>query len=211
MTTFESRATVGLRAPKSAPRIPGPVTSVTVHYNGPKVGIDASAPHSRCRNFWVGVQRFHMDTQKWSDIAYTMGVCQHGIVMAGRGKGVRTAANGTSKGNDTSYAIFVMIGGDEKPTSEALAAVRAGMNALGEDTPKSHNQWKATGCPGASLTQWVRDGASVPIPPAPEEREYNTDLDALVEIKDILGITVGQVMDPPDRQRIVAEVRRLKG
>lgn len=211
--TFESRETCGLVAPKSRPRIPGPVTTVTVHYNGPRVGIPATTSHRRCREFWAGVQRYHMQTNGWHDVAYTVAVCQHGVVMAGRGKGVRTAANGTNEGNNTSYAIFVLIGGDEKPTPEALAAVREAASALGEDKLIPHSKWKPTGCPGDPLLQWTRDGAPTPVKPVPpqHEREYKTDTDALLEIKTILGIKVGQVMDPPDRSKIVAEVRRLKG
>lgn len=215
MTTFESRATVGLAPPKSAPRIPGPVESATAHYNGPEVKIPASAPHTRCREFWVSVQHYHMETKGWHDVAYSVAVCQHGIVMAGRGKGVRTAANGTNHGNNVSYAIFFLVGGDEQPTDDAYRAARDAATALGVTPIVPHSKWKATGCPGSPVLQWTRDGAPTPVKPVPPkhepEPEYETDLAALLEIKTILGITVGRVMDPADRQRIVAGVRRLKG
>lgn len=173
-TVFESRATVGLVPPESRPRIPGPVSSVTIHWNGPAVKITVAHAHSMCREFWRGVQRFHMNSRGWADIAYTVGVCQHGIVMAGRGIGVRTAANGTQLGNDTSYAIYGLIGEGEIPSDAMKHAILDAAEALGQSKLRPHDFWKATGCPG-TLKSWVlagapRPGGSTPAPaPSPEE------------------------------------------
>lgn len=172
VTTFESRAVVGLAPPESRPRIPGPVTSVTIHWNGPAVKIRPEHAHSMCREFWRGVQRFHMRTRGWADIAYTVGVCQHGIVMAGRGIGVRTAANGTNQGNSTSYAIYGLIGEGETPSDAMKHAILDAAKALGQSRLRPHDFWKATGCPG-SLKSWVVAGAPRPssgtTPTDPEE------------------------------------------
>lgn len=172
-TVFESRATVGLRPARSAPRIPGPVDSTTVHYNGPAVRISASDSHERCRAFWRGVQKYHMETHGWADVAYTMAACPHGILMAGRGKGVRTAANGTRYGNDTSYAIFALVGEGERPTDAMLTAIKDGARALGKPLLKYHGQHKPTACAGRILNPWVAAGAPYPktTPTTPDQEE----------------------------------------
>lgn len=170
-TVFESRETVGLVPPRSAPRIPGPVTSVTVHWNGPAVRIPAVRGHAGCRAFWRQVQKFHMHDRGWSDIAYTVGVCIHGVVMAGRGLGVRTAANGTNLGNNSSYAIYALLGEGEVPSDAMLHAILDAAIALGQSTKRPHDFWKATGCPGV-LKSWVLAGAPRPsggTPPTPPE------------------------------------------
>lgn len=172
VTVFESRATVGLVPPESRPRIPGPVTSVTIHWNGPAVKITVAHAHSMCRKFWRGIQKFHMETRDWDDIAYTIGVCIHGVAMAGRGRGVRTAANGTKQGNDTSYAIYGLIGEGEQPSDAMLHAILDVAEALEQTRLRPHDFWKATGCPG-SLKAWILAGHPRPqsgsTPTDPEE------------------------------------------
>src|SRR5690606_23826738 len=116
---WESRATVGLRAPTSRPRFPGPLRGMTAHWHGPAMKL-AGRPHAECRAGCGGIQTFHMDSDGWADVAYSFAVCHHAVAMEGRGTGVRTAANGTNAGNDTWLACIFLVGGNEHPSTEML-------------------------------------------------------------------------------------------
>lgn len=187
MATFESRETVGLRPALARPRIPGPVYGVSLHYNGDPMGL-IGQPHDRCRSTWRGVQALHMDGRGWVDIAYTMASCWHGILMAGRGAGVRTAANGTREGNDHWYAIFLMVGGDEVPTHAMKRAVLDGVAMLGESRINRHSDHKPTLCPGKPTSAWVVAGCPRPVddttPEPPEE-----DIVSKLPLIDLSGVT----------------------
>jgi hypothetical protein len=111
-----------------------------------------------------------MDTHGWVDLAYTGGFCQHGYAFAGRGLGVRTAANGTDRGNATHYA-FCWIGGEGQiPTPAAydaaewwIAEARRGGAGM---SVKSHQYFKSTSCSGPLLTAHARflDGKATTVP-----------------------------------------------
>lgn len=117
---FRSRDDLGLRPPD---RVSYNITpergGCAFHWGGPAPRIRS---HADCENTWRAWQRFHMDTRGWTDVAYTAAFCQHGYVLAGRGLGVRTAAQGTNDGNARFHA-FVWIGGvGMVPTGAALDA-----------------------------------------------------------------------------------------
>jgi hypothetical protein len=83
----------GARPPRSIVPLPGSAIDTTVfHYSG--ADADEQADHAKCAGRVRGIQRFHMDTRGWLDIAYSFLVCVHGYVFAARGYGVRTAATG---------------------------------------------------------------------------------------------------------------------
>ncbi len=120
-----------------------------------------------------------MDDKGWVDIAYSMGVCNHGYVLAGRGARRRTAANGTDEGNQHFYAVVWLGGGNQQPSKAALDAIdwcveelRATGGAGNRVLPHSH--FRDTGCPGDHLRQRAAqiDGkpvsSSAPKPPAPK-------------------------------------------
>lgn len=171
---FLSRAQLGLRAPRSVSHNINPERGgCTKHYGGP-----GSAPksHPDCLKRWRAWQDYHMDGHGWVDIAYTAGYCNHGYIFAGRGYGVRTAAQGTDVGNQTAYA-FVWIGGDrDNPTRAALDAldwlvVDARKNGSAGKLFNNHRDWHSTGCPGDYLARYGGDfqlpvKADLPKPPA---------------------------------------------
>ena len=175
---FVTRAQAGLRPPTSVSRNITPSNGgVALHYGGPAQNI---IEHAKCVSTWRAWQRYHMDTKGWVDIAYTGGFCNHGYAFAGRGAGVRTAANGTNDGNQTHYAVTWIGGEGEVPTTEAYEAAEWWIHELRRTagaarSVKPHRFFKSTGCPGNHLVAHAQslDGRDIslsptPTPPAPE-------------------------------------------
>lgn len=153
ITGFVTREQARLRRPRSVSRKIAPAGGgVALHYGGPAQEL---RNHSDCVRRWKGWQDYHMDTHGWSDLAYTGGVCDHGYAFAGRGAGVRTAANGTDYGNKHFYAVCWLGGDGEQPTAEALGAFRWWIVQLRKAgagrAVRPHRFFKSTGCPGNDL------------------------------------------------------------
>ena len=150
---FVSRADAGLRKPRSISRNISPSDGgVAFHYGGPA---STAKEHADCVKQWRGWQAFHMDSRGWADIAYTMGVCQHGYAFAGRGAGVRTAANGTNFGNENFYAVCWLGGEGQTPTQAAYDAFEWAVLNLRKTgagrAVRPHQFFKGTACPGGHL------------------------------------------------------------
>lgn len=150
---FVSRDDWGAALPRSFSRDVHPERGgVGVHYGG-----DTPPPHSHagCVATWRGWQRYHQIDRGWADVAYSFGFCNHGYVFAGRGFGVRTAANGTDDGNERFLAACWIGGGTDVPTPEAHAALawiisEARRLGAGREV-RPHRYFKSTTCPGVSL------------------------------------------------------------
>lgn len=188
VTRLVSREEAGLRPPKSVSHSITPA-HLTGHYAGPSPwGAGGIGDHNRCATIWRGYQAFHMNTRGWSDIAYTSGVCPHGDVFEGRGPGVRTAANGTDRGNQMSYATCYIGGAGDPLTDEAKFAYLVEALRLGEPLDRGHRDWKATACPGDPLYEWIHAGAPMPgeMPAAPPQVDVPPpgagDFGALLEL-----------------------------
>ncbi len=175
---FISRAEAGLRAPRSISRRISPANGgAAPHYGGPAQRI---AEHATCLRRWKAWQDYHMDSHGWADIAYTGGYCDHGYALAGRGAGVRTAANGTNAGNDSYYGVVWIGGQGETPTQAALDALDWWVLELrthggAGDRVVPHQVFTGTQCPGTPLIGRAQqldrqpisaDGPAVP-PPVP--------------------------------------------
>lgn len=169
---FVTRADAGLRRPKSVSyNIDPSQDGVCIHYGGPAQRLNQ---HAECLRRWKAWQDYHMDTHGWADLAYNGGACDHGYALAGRGLGVRSAANGTNEGNSHYYA-FVWLGGDgETPTEEAIRALawwyreaqRAGKAA---DDIQPHWSFRSTSCCGKPLHRRFRDIQSLSRDSSPKE------------------------------------------
>lgn len=173
---FITRAQWGARAPKSVSRNITPGRGgVTLHYGGPAQRLFGD--HAQCVARVRSWQNMHMDSRGWSDIAYTLLFCNHGFVFAGRGAGVRTAANGTDIGNQNWYAATYLGGEGEIPTDLAIAAGAWCVDNLrrhgGAGTMvNNHSNHKATACAGdpirERLSRFIPSDGPAPIPgPAP--------------------------------------------
>lgn len=159
------------RRPRSRTSL-SPMYGSSVHWEGPHMG---SFPHDRCDDKVRSIQNFHMDTRGWVDIAYTALVCPHGYVFEGRWVGTRTAANGTTTGNNRAYAVCYLGGIDDPFTAAAQRALRVVLDWLdrhGGAGPgrNCHRDWKPTQCPGNTICSWVKEGqpapgGSTPSPP----------------------------------------------
>jgi len=200
---FISRAEAGLRAPRSVSRNITPGNGgVSSHYGGGhQSAAELDADHARCVSTWLSWQAYHMDSHGWVDIAYTGGFCNHGYAFAGRGVGVRTAANGTNAGNQNYYAV-VWIGGEgQTPTQAAFDAlawwiVQLRENGKAGNAVKPHWFFKPTGCPGDPLAKYVayNDGnadISTPTPKSP-----STSLNQVQHIQTALEVTIDDKWGP---------------
>ncbi|MFI0481752.1 N-acetylmuramoyl-L-alanine amidase [Actinomadura sp. 9N215] len=170
------RASWGARYGRGNTNITPSRGGVAVHYEGG--GKLTGNSHSTCAGRVRAIERFHVQTNGWSGIAYSYLVCEHGYVFEGRGLGYRTAANGTTASNQNYYAVCALIG-DRDPAADAIkSGVRDAidyMRSRGAGSAlKGHRQFLPTSCPGSALYAWVRKGAPRPgrgtTPPDPPSR-----------------------------------------
>jgi hypothetical protein len=152
---FESRAQLGMLAPRSRSRNITPQHGgMAVHWGGPRQNIGT---HAQCRRTWLAWQQFHMFAHGWVDIAYSFGFCNHGYIFAGRGWGVRTAAQGTNYGNQNFYAA-VWLGGKGNGITErafnALEWIILETRKVGAGTAvRGHNHFTGSECAGSILNK----------------------------------------------------------
>lgn len=153
----------GAKAPKNSTPLTNSVRGVALHWVGVPVTGDPS-------KIVKGIQRYHIDTKSWWDIAYNICVSQDGQAFEGRGWRNRSGANGSSKLNKQYAAICCLIGPDQKPTDEMVDAVRDQIAAFRRVFPKAteivaHGELAATGCPGDDLKALLEIGAFDPANP----------------------------------------------
>ncbi|NJP68067.1 LysM peptidoglycan-binding domain-containing protein [Streptomyces spiramenti] len=165
MATFVTRAQWGGRARRSSnTNITPDRGGVSIHHvGGDRV---ARAAHGDCAAQVRGIQNYHMDSNGWSDVAYSHLVCVHGYVFQGRGEGQRTAANGTDAGNQNWYGVCALTGGSSSSYDTitdalvdafhlAISRLRSSGNAA--SAINGHRDHRATECPG-NLYTLVQNG-----------------------------------------------------
>jgi hypothetical protein len=92
------RSEWGARAPRSRTRITTPTPRLWIHHTGAE---ERGAAGMRA------IQRYHMDTKRWQDIAYSFVIDDStGAIYEGRGAGI--AGGHTQGDNSRSHAICVM-------------------------------------------------------------------------------------------------------
>lgn len=166
---YINRSGWGARQPKSVTYFPGVRTSITLHYEGVNIAKPANleAGKQGVRN----IQNFHM-SKEYVDIAYNFLVDQNGYIYEGRGLQVRSGANGTNAGNNSSYAVCVMSGPDTVLDPVVFESLKLIIEFLDPQVSGSavypHKKWKATACPGSVIDNWIKAGmptGSTPLPP----------------------------------------------
>jgi hypothetical protein len=120
---------------------------------------DEQRLHQNCAGRVRAMQRFHMETRGWLDVAYNHIFCRHGYVFVGRGFCARSAANGSNEANDHYFAICFL--GDDSAaradvTPEARRVLRQLIVEYRRRYPKArqvrpHSDFVATQCPGDEL------------------------------------------------------------
>ncbi|MFE6855527.1 N-acetylmuramoyl-L-alanine amidase [Streptomyces sp. NPDC057674] len=163
MATFVTRAQWGARTPLSTSGNITPAEGGVVVHHVDAVKV-ARADHADCAAQVRGIQNYHMDSNGWSDIAYSHLACVHGYLFQGRGEYVRTAAQGTTQGNDDWYAVCALTGGIsgnyDVITSQLIDAIRYGINRLrssggAAQAITGHRDHHATECPAALYSRVV--------------------------------------------------------
>jgi hypothetical protein len=192
-----TRAQWGARPRKGNPTPLRP-TGATAHWEGPHMG---TFPHASCPAKVRGIQAFHMDARGWSDIAYNAVVCPHGYVFEGRGRGVRSAANGTNVGNDADGAVCYLGGEGDPFTPEGAAAMADALHWLSPGGQRhAHRDWKPTTCPGDTIAAWVHSPAAL-TPGAPTTGGFGTmdDSKILDEFANVTTRTGAQITAATDK------------
>lgn len=169
-----------------------------IHHNGPPAGC-INRPHSRCEAFWAAVKRFHMETQGWSDIAYSFGTCPHGVRFVGRGWDKNQFAGGrdvvgSDDGPDSAwYSVLVFVGGDTstgdtEPPTPAMVEATSGLIAEGRATQRCearvlpHSAFKPKPCPGPEFTALARKWDNAPLNIEEDEVMLEADFDRITKI-----------------------------
>jgi N-acetylmuramoyl-L-alanine amidase len=152
------RASWGARHGRGPTNINPAKGGVAIHYLGP--GRFTGGKHSRCAARVRAIEHHHVKGNGWAAIAYNFLVCEHGFVFEGRGLGRRSAAQGTTAGNDSYYAVCALIGSRDTPgerlKSGTDAAIRYCRRHGAASRLKGHRDFKSTSCPGGPLYEWLR-------------------------------------------------------
>lgn len=201
----------GARHPKSVRQIVVPTPELWLHHT-------ATGQHGAAGV--RAIQRFHMDTRGWQDIAYSYLVDADGTVYEGRGPAVAGAH--THGHNSTSHAICAMGDYQQEHPTERLVRSVARLVRYGHDRgwwpatlTGGHRDVGTTACPGQHLYARI-DGINrlaAAEPPAPEEEDVNApplvkkagDPKVWVGLGDErahLADAVWKAMDPRDHTKI---------
>ncbi|WP_431903602.1 peptidoglycan recognition protein family protein [Nonomuraea sp. bgisy101] len=158
-----TRAEWRARRPRSELTALPSARGTKLHYVGSFVSPDLAKSCARCLDTVQGIQAYHQDSNRWTDIAYNLLVCPHGKVWEGRGARVLSAANGPGL-NSGHYAVCALLGdrGLVQPTAAMLRGIHdaigylrargAGGQVLG------HRDGYSTSCPGPVLYGWLQRG-----------------------------------------------------
>ncbi|KAL2848372.1 N-acetylmuramoyl-L-alanine amidase domain-containing protein [Aspergillus pseudoustus] len=140
---------------------------VKVHYVGPEY---SSRDHSKCGAYMKSIQEMHLanTVEDYIDIAYNLGVCEHGYVFDGRGKGHKSGANGNTTLNAKHYAVLAFLGkaGLTQPTDDQIIGIQDSIAYLRRagagDEIAGHRDGYSTECPGEALYALVKNGSLDP-------------------------------------------------
>lgn len=152
-----TREEAKLNPPKSRKSmVPGKVQGVALHHGASATPTN----HSGCISSWRAYQRLHMVDRGWKDIAYSMGVCNHGYAFDGRGAGIEVGSNGGPSSNTTYYSIcFIGDGRDANELAKnafewCIQHLRTQGGAGKRVRP--HSDFESTSCPLDVIRNFAR-------------------------------------------------------
>lgn len=190
MSIIQPRSAWGARAPSGGYSwLPNNV-GMALHWHGPTMGAysQASVP-----GLLRGIQRYHMDSQGWTDIAYSFLVDRYGGAWEARGWNARTAANGSNAGNSSALAICY-LGGEGDPFTAAAARAIQGIVAEhlargGSADLTCHHDYVSTACPGPEIHAWRAAGGALNPGSTPVQEDDLTPEQAaqLAQIAAVVG------------------------
>lgn len=177
----------------AAPRWREPIRSagVFIHYNGPEVSRGVLAgDYDSVASFLKGIQGFHMGPSRgWPDIAYSFAVDSMGRAWELRGWGIAGAH--TLNWNWDSHAIFLPLGGDQKPTDIQIATCRLLVaehnQRFGAGFVRGHRQVNQTSCPGDEVMARITEFAPGAVAPPTVEPDEDDDMKQIMIRDDRTG------------------------
>lgn len=185
MTTYITRAQIGLRSARGGPGnlTVSRVENVAFHWPGMAAPINAVGDIGMRRvcSALRGWQAYHMDTRGWSDIAYQVAIDQEGRAYTLRGINIQSGANGNNDVNERFGAVLLVLAPGEKPSAKMEATGKLVQADFRKRYPKvparptKHRSVRPAGtdCPGPLAVQAIDSGRfdagkpSTPKPPTP--------------------------------------------
>lgn len=166
--TYINRRAWGAQAARSGPGLLDPDDVVGIALHWPAMGRPLRDPRA-VRASLRAWQRFHMDTNGWSDIAYQEAIDQAGNVYRLRGLRKMSAANGSLTVNRRYGALLLILAPGEEPTAAMIAAVRRRIRRHRRLFPNSRRivghadiRPTPTACPGPIVRAAIAAGAFTP-------------------------------------------------
>ena len=195
-----TRAQWGARPATRWAALSTPVPEVWVHH-----GAGSSAdPVAQWRNY----QRFHMDANGWSDIAYNYGIGLGGEVLEGRGADRKGGGTGDPEDSRSYSVCFVGNFEIERPTKAALdacAELLRWLIAEGKLRPDftihGDRDTNQTACPGRHLYERLSDIRALAL----------TDGDGMPTLDDLDRLRIRFNRREPDAVKTVQDYLRAGG
>jgi N-acetylmuramoyl-L-alanine amidase len=150
------------RPHKNGGRVPHIPTKITIHHQGSGNPKDHVMSSFKGAETIRGIQKFHMESRGYTDIAYHAIIAPNGDIYEGRPFGV---AGAHVKNRNTGNIGIMLIGNFEveKPTDIQLSTLKEVIKYVGKLYPTipiptmifGHKEWQYTDCPGANLYPFV--------------------------------------------------------
>lgn len=136
------------------------IKGACIHYAGYTIRTE---PMVTLRN----IQRYHLDTRGWYDIAYNVAVGQDGSVWELRGLDIENGAHGRRRLNRAYVAVLALLGPDQDPTEAMVKGLQETVRLVRAKYPDAtkvvgHRDLRATMCPGDALAEMIDDGVLEP-------------------------------------------------
>ncbi|XP_075771585.1 peptidoglycan recognition protein 1 [Pelodiscus sinensis] len=160
--TIVSRSQWGARAPRSRVHLRTPAPFVIIHHTAGNHCTSQAA----CSQQVKGIQNYHMDKNRWSDIGYNFLIGEDGRAYEGRGWTTMGAHAKNWNGKSLGFS-FLGTFSNRAPNAAALNAARSLIQCAVSRgylsrsyTLKGHRNVNPTSCPGNALygviTRWPR-------------------------------------------------------